>query len=146
MAYATSAQIASESKIGLADFTTSTLPTLAKVEEIIAEVEAKMNAIVGRRYTTPVTGDDPLLIMRGISIALCTERVREIMAVKTGKPKEEQTPGGYSPAHARKDLERIALGELPLAGETKVDSTDGIRPTVAPCGHETVFKRGCDQW
>lgn len=146
MAYATSAQIASEAKIGKADFGSDTMPTKAKVTEIIAEVEAEFNAKVGRKYTTPVTSADGILIARSIVIALVVERVREIMEVQTGTEKEEQDPAAKTASGARKRIEQIVNGELPLSGETLVSSSDGIRSYAVSNGNVPVFDREVDQW
>lgn len=148
MAYATKAQIASEAKIGR-DFGSDTLPTADKVDEIIAEVEAMINATIGRKYTVPVTGAANLLIVRSISIALCTERVRAIMdssePIEDGKPDPSKNQKALA-RDARGRLKAIVDGDLPLAGMSLVASYDGIRSYAVSNGCEPVLKRGVEQW
>lgn len=146
MSYATSAQIASEAKIGRADFSTETLPTKEKVEEIIAEVEAEFDAKVGAKYETPLTSDSGTLIARAIVIALAVERVREIMEVKTGTDKEEQDPASKTAKNARARLDQIMSGAIPLREETLRSSSDGVRSYAVDNGTEPVLRKGCDQW
>lgn len=146
MSYATSAQIASEAKLAKADFGSDTMPTKAKVEEIIAEVEAEFDAKVGRKYTVPLTSSAGILIARSIVIALVVERVREIMEVKTGTEKEEQDPAAKTASGARKRLDQIVSGDLPLSGESLLSSSDGVRSYAVDNGTEPVLRKGCDQW
>ncbi len=148
MAYATKAQIASEAKIGR-EFGSDTLPTADKVDEIIAEVEAMIDAAIGRKYTVPVTGAANLLIVRSISIALCVERVRAIMdasePIEEGKPDPSKNQKMIA-KDARGRLAAIVSGELPLAGMGLLSSSDGIRSYAVSNRIEPVLRRGVDQW
>lgn len=147
MAYATKAMLASEAKIGT-EFSTATLPTAAKVDEIIAEVEAEIDARIGRKYTLPVAGEANLLIVRSISIALCVERIRAIIdsaaPVEEGKPDPSAVQKSLAKG-ARARLQEIVDGSLPLSMDLR-SSTDGIRSYAVSNGYEPVLKRGKVQW
>lgn len=144
-AYATDAQVATEAKVS-SGFSTTTNPTAAKVDEIIAEVEAKINSRLIRKYVLPLTQADSLLLLRGISLALCVERVREIMTVQSGTAKVEQFAAKTSADYARKDLERIVAGELALVGETLKTSGDGVKSFAKDTGLVPTFDRTKRQW
>lgn len=155
MAYATAAQVASEAKIsnGFHDAPVApstipaTNPTATKVGEIIAEVEAMIDARISRKYRIPLTVSGNQVLMRGISLALCVERVREIMEVKTGAANVEQQQWKTTADVARKNLERIVLGEIPLAGEALAAAAgDGVRSYAKDSGQTPFFKKGCEQW
>jgi len=145
MAYATSAQVATEAKVS-GGFSAETNPTSTKVDEIIAEVEANLNARLSRKYTMPATVASNVVLLRGLVLALCAERVREIMTVKTGAANVEQQMWKTSADYARKDIERIVEGTLPLPGETLASSYDGVKSHAVTSGQSPTFKRGCEQW
>lgn len=151
MAYVTKAQLGEECKLRLlADstyFSTTTTPSLAKADEIIAEEEAKINAQIGRKYTLPLVGANSLLILRGISLALCAERVRNIIEVAgMGTEKEQKATGISAGDRARKTLNEIEDGTFPLTEEVLLSSTDGIRSYAVDNGNRPIFKKGIDQW
>lgn len=158
MPYATKEMIASEAKIGT-QFSTSTLPTADKVDEIISEVEAYIDAKIGRVYVLPLVGDGAtpspggpsIYIVRAISIALCVERVRGIIdsnAPAVEKENPELKDARAFGRTARKQLEEITDGSLPLPGEVLLGAGtgDGVRSYAVSNGYEPVFKRGKVQW
>lgn len=145
MAYCTKDQVASEAKIAVS-FSGATTPTSTKVDEIIAEVDAEIDAKVGRKYTLPIVGAATALILRAISIALVTERVREIMEVKTGSDKLDQNPAASTARDARKRLDAIAEGTFPLAQEVLASSSDGVRSYAVSNDLCPVMKKGVEQW
>lgn len=146
MAYVTKQQVAEDAKVS-GGFTATTLPSATRVEEIIAEEEAKINAQLGRKYNLPLVGATSLLIARGISAALCVERVRDIMEVSgLGSEKDQKPTGASAASRARKLLDEIEAGTVPLSEEVEISSTDGVRSYAVENDEEPIFKKGCDQW
>lgn len=146
MAYVTKAQVAEEAKVD-GGFSATTLPSATKVDEIIAEEEAKINAQLGRKYTLPLVGASSILIARGISLAFVTERVKAIMEVSgLGAEKDQKSTGKTAADRARSTLQEIEEGSIPLSEEVLRSSTDGVRSYAVTNGTEPVFEKGCDQW
>lgn len=149
MAYATKTQVAEEAKVN-GGFSATTLPSATKVDEIIAEEEAKIDVAVGKVYTLPLVAAASLILMRSISVALCAERVKGITEVSGLGPENDQRSTSKSGAdRARKMLEEIEAGTFPLAGEVALSSSGGIgfQTGSDDCDDsEPVFKKGCDQW
>lgn len=147
-AYVSTTQLAAEAKIGgaFSDAAPATNPNATKAAEIIAEIEAKINARISRKYVLPISQVEPLALLRGISLALCVERVREIMNVRTGTNNVDQIAAKTTADLARKDLERIVNGEIPLIGEVLASSGDGVRSFAVTAGDTPLFQRGVDQW
>lgn len=145
MAYATVAQVAAEAKISTG-FNVDTSPTNTKVEEIIAEVEANVNARISSKYRMPATQASNILVLRGIVLALCVERVREITEVKTGAANVEQMSWKTTADTARKDIDRIVAGTMLLSGETLGQVHDGVQSHAMTSGQKPFFKKGCEQW
>jgi phage gp36-like protein len=145
VAYATVDLIAAEAKVS-SGFSDNTNPTEDTVDAIIAQIEAKLDARISRKYSLPLVDANAILIMQGISIAFCVERVREIMEVRTGSPTVEQMAAKTSADYARRDLERIVSGELPLPNTTLASSYDGVKSNNLTTGQAPFFKVGCDQW
>lgn len=127
----------------MADFDTTTNPTKAKVEEIIAEEEAKIDARLRSRYTLPLVSLANQAIIRSISLAICATRVRFIMDVKTGDENTKQT-GQKNGIDPWKQLEEIVEGKLILDGESLANGRSGFKSNPPDC--TPFFKRGVDQW
>lgn len=153
MAYATAAQVAEEA--GIADgFTASTIPSATRVGEMIAEVEAEIDALLGKKYSVPITAAGSLPIVRGISLALVAERVKNITEVSSAAgEKVDQKSEVSSGTRARKKLQAIVDGILPLPGADLLDSNDGVSYLVSSAGDgteddtdEPIFQKGVDQW
>lgn len=151
--YVSLAQLASEAKIsgGFVDYAAGppvvnpTNPSLTKAGEIIAEVEAKVTAKISQKYATPLAAASYPLV-RGIAIALMVERVREIIAVKTGAASVEQIAAKTTADRARKDLDDIVKGDLPLPGETLQTAADGVRSYTIDNPLPAIFQRDKVQW
>lgn len=148
MSYVSLTQLAAEAKLGgtFSDSAPVTSPNATKAQEIIDENEAMINARISRKYLLPLTQTAPIAMVRGISLALCVERVREIMAVKTGASNAEQVAAKTTADYARKNLERIVAGDLPLIGETLATSGDGVKSYMSANGLNPVFDRTREQW
>lgn len=142
MSYCTAVQVASEAKV--TEFTTATMPTLAKVEELIAEADAEINAAISCKYVTPLAVAADLLVVRSISIALVVERVREILEVKTGSEEVSQDPAAKSAQGARGRLQKIVDGRLKLSA-VLASTSDGVS-SAGRTSTQCVFKVGVDQW
>lgn len=149
MAYATKAQVAEEAGIQ-GGFSATTLPSATKVDEIIAEVDAEIDAVIGKVYSTPIASSvAAFAIVRGISLALCAERVKGITEISgSAGEKVDQKSEVSSGSRARKKLDAIESGELPLPGATLLSSTNGVSSNVASASDcdEPIFKKEEDQW
>lgn len=144
MPYIDQTMLATECRVASTGFTPATTPTDAKVDEIIAEVEAEIDAIVGSKYGLPLVGAGNLLIMRGISLALCAFRVKSISPGQSYEP--EKDPFRANAREARAKLLAIVKGEMVLSGENPAVSGDGVRSYAVQSGCQPVFRRGVDQW
>lgn len=149
MPYCTSTQVQTECKLATAfsdgPAPAATNPNATKVGEIIAETDASIDSVLRPKYTLPVTDTDDLLVLRRISLALCAERVREIMGVVSQAQTTDQKFTSTTADKARSDLKAIQRGDIQL-NTTPATSRDGSRSYASENGIEPVFKRGEVQW
>lgn len=116
MAYAISAQVASEFK----DITigASTPVTSTEVDRFIAESDQEIDSIIAIRYSTPIDEtENPLsfLIVRQLSIWLTAYRVGKILQVKSVVEEVSQEGGQISLRQRAMDmLDKIVKGEMTL--------------------------------
>lgn len=146
MAYATRDQIAAEFKD--ISFTSSTPVSDTQVDDFISRVEAMVNAKVGQRYETPVTGTESVKILREIVVNLVADKVRDIVEVKS-VPKEDLEQGARQRTgtlEAKRMLKQIVEHELPLPDATLISNKDGHRSFAVDNDLELTYKRNTDQW
>ncbi len=146
MAYVSTSDIQGEFKS--IDLTTSTALTLAKVGAFIAQEEATLNARLGKRYVTPITGANSILVVQGLATKLVKARCLDILQVKSGDAKTDQGVTGSSlRADVKLILDAIISKDMDLLDATLRDSADGVksRNSSSACVERT-FKRGVTQW
>lgn len=128
-------------------FSASTAVTSTQVERFIEEADAEIDAKVGLKYVTPVTGTESLKVLRSISIAIVASRVRAILEVKTADSRTEQAVRGGDPAKvAREKLDQIVKGTLLLSDASLRSSGQGMRSFNSDNAEEHTFKKNRDQW
>ena len=147
MAYCTATNVQGEIK-GCETFSTSTYPTLAKVEEWIAEADALINGKLADKYVVPVTGSDSMLILRSISINLVKAKLQDFLDVKGSSEATDQGKPGESPRkQALEALEAIAKGSISLRDAVLADSNAGVRSDVLnDTDAEATFTQDDDAW
>lgn len=144
MAYATRAQIEGEFK-GIT-FSATTPVTDSDVDRFIAEADAEIDAMLCQRYEVPITGATSALLVRTISIKIVADRVRGVLAVKTGETKTQQAGGKSDSEIARTMLKDIVAGKMKLPDASLASSADGIQSYVANESFEPTFSRDEVQW
>lgn len=144
MAYCTEANVQAEFKA--ISFGASTAVTSSQVAEFIAEVDAYIDGRIGLIYETPITGTASLLIMRMISRRLVANRIKGILAVKTGNSSTDQDAKQDTSEEVSELLEMIVNGEYRLSDATLRDSSNGVKsPNVSLVSAHT-FQAGVKQW
>lgn len=145
MAYCTSAQVQAEFK-GIV-FDASSNPTDSDVSRLIDESDSMIDAVIGVRYVTPVTAGAGLTLLQNLAIRLTAERIRNILAVKTGNKEIDQGNKSASDTKAVMDcLAKIAKREIVLQGAIDADPTEGVSSMNVSNGQTYTFQRGTDQW
>jgi len=144
MAYCTTANVQSEFKD--ITFSASTSITSTEISDFIDQADAEINGRVGLVYVTPITGSIALLIIKSISIGIVTQRVKDILAVKTGNPDVEQEGRTNSAIAARKMLDEIVSGKMLLTDAVKRSSGDGVKSYTSINNIEHVFEKETNQW
>lgn len=145
MAYCTVDHVAGEFKS--VSFSTTTAITTSEVERFIAEEDAYINSRLSKRYETPITGAEALLIVRKISIGLVAGRVQRIMKVKTAEEPTNQDGQSLDlGAGAKKMLEMIVNDEMRLPDNDLATTHQGIQSFNVDESVEPVFEQGVDQW
>lgn len=146
MAYCTVADIQGEFKA--ATFGATSSPTDTTVTGFIAQAGAEIDATLGLKYATPITGATSLLIVKQIAIDLVAARVKNILEVKSPIAQGQQAiKGDDSATAARKRLKAIIVGqELTLPDATILSSNDGVESFDVSNGEEFVFQKGVKQW
>lgn len=144
MAYSTNADVASLFK-GLT-FSSDTNPTDTEVDSFITEADQLIDAKVGTRYSTPVTGTNSLIVLKTISKYLVAADVQQILKVKSGGEKANQ--------ESHRDFRKVAMGLLKdiqegcllLSDATARSTGQGVKSFNVDCDIQHTFKRNTDQW
>jgi hypothetical protein len=145
MAYSTVSNIQDEFKS--VTFSASSTPTDTAVGRFITEADAEIDARIGLRYDTPVTGANSIIILRQISIGLVAQRVKDILRITTGSASAEQLHRDRDLAkEARKKLDDIVDGKLLLSDATAASSGQGVYSFNVANEEEHTFEKGVDQW
>jgi len=145
MAYCTSSDVQAEFK---ALEWNSTAITSAKVTEFIVQADAFINAKLGKRYVTPITGTESLSIVKMISIYLVADRVKKILYTLTGNQTTDQI------SERRKSMTEMALamiddilaGDMDLPDATLRDSSGGVSSYTYENDFEHTLSRDEVQW
>lgn len=144
MSYCTYSDVQSEFKS--ASFTSSTPVKDTEVTEFIVQTDALINAMISNRYVVPVvTGTQSLSLLKMISIQIVTERIKSIVAVKTGDEETSQDPNKQFLISPMEMLKKISEGDIDLIGAEESGS-NGVKSYNSDYSIKHVFKKGCDQW
>lgn len=144
MAYCTTTQLASAFK-GLT-LSSSTKVTDSEASDWIDEESAYMDGYIARRYTTPVTETNSLLILRKICLGLVAHRLRNALSIKSGDTAITQSAGVISKEDAQSMLERIAEGDLLLTDGTDASSEQGVKGYANVESLEFEINTTADNW
>jgi hypothetical protein len=144
MGYATVDQIAGEFK----DFTPTTITpvSIADIEGFIVDADAEINSLLSINYVTPIIGgSEALVLLKMVEVWLVKHRILDIIYVKTGQNKTEQTGGKSYRQMALDVLKNYVSGDSVLIGAVLV--TSGSIGRFA-CGDAplNVFDRSRNQW
>ena len=144
MSYASYTDIQSEFKS--LTFSATTAVTSTEVTEFTTQESALIDCIVGSRYETPVTGTSSLSLLKSICIELVTNRIKKIMAVKTGTDATTQD-SAQKEFTAMDKLKMIRDGKILLKDATLLSSDAGITSYASINSDVTLtFQRNTDQW
>jgi phage gp36-like protein len=146
VAYAAHADVSAEFKN--TTFGSDTTPTATVVTEWIVQEENLIDAWVGKRYETPVSGATAALsILKRLSVQMVAHRIREYLGLKNQDEKltQFQNPSNKYAA-ALKQLEQIAKGDMPLPGATLLSTNAGVESFNVDEEEEHQFEKGEDQW
>jgi hypothetical protein len=144
MPYCTSDDIAGEFKD--LSFTTSTTVKKATVDQFIAEADAYINSKLSRKYVTPITGTEALLVIKMISRAIVLRRVRPILKTETGDPKTSMEASGTPKTDPEKMLNDIIDGTVRLTDAVAAGGSQGIRSYTSENGITPTFTRDTESW
>lgn len=152
MPYATAANINSEFKNMTPPLTGSEgALTDAEVEEFIDQEEAVINAMIGNRYETPITGTEAEKVMKSISVAFVAYRVAKILNLKNDVP----IPKGFVPQQlnegsafvkAKKQLEAIQSGKIVLNDAVALSAGQGVKSYNSENSIAPLWERDTKQW
>lgn len=145
MPYCTNSDIAKEFKDITFNNTTSAVKT-DQVDEFIVQADAVINSMISNRYVVPVvSGSTSLGLLKYLSIQLVAERIRFIIASKSGDEETTQDPNKKFLISPMDILKKISKGETNLP-DAPVSSPNGVRSYNVDNCVKHVFKKDDDQW
>jgi len=119
--------------------------TVAKVQALIDDTAAVIDARVGKAYETPVTGTEALKILKQVNIWLVIPDVQHMLGqVATAKDERagrEKTYAEMGESHLR----QIESGQLDLSDATR-KSTSTFSSGNVNAGTEPAFLKNTRQW
>ena len=149
MAYSIYTDVQSEFK-GLTLSATSKV-TITEVTEYISQEDAKIDAKLSIRYSTPITGTEALKLVKKISIDFTAYRISKILNLKTDVPLPDgriiqvlNNSGSYK--ESMKFLDELASGKVPLPDATLNSPGPVVSSYNATNSIEPIFKRDTKQW
>ncbi len=145
MPYTTVAAVQAEFKKLTISATTNLTDT--EVNEFISQHDAIIDARLGGRFVTPITGTEALKIVKLISTGLTVCRVQDVLHVRTGSQKTDKDlirPKVCK--NAEMLLEGIVSGKVKLGDATLITGGDGFNSGNVDNSVEPFFERGVDQW
>lgn len=150
MAYATVSDVESEFKdldFSLANSKVSS----AEVTTFIGQADAEITARISKKYTTPIVeADSPesFKILKMISVWIVADRVSDILEIKrvTSDEAKLAVRPESSARKARKLLDDIVKGDLPLVDATLASSHDGFKSFNVDNSIEHFFDATKQQW
>ncbi len=149
MAYSLYTDVQSEFKT--LPLSASSTVTINEVTEFISQEDAKIDAKLSVRYTTPITGTEALKLVKKISIDFTAYRIAKILDLKTDVPLPDSrviqvlTNGGAY-KESKNFLDDLASGKVPLPDATLNSPGPVVSSYNATNSIEPIFKRDTKQW
>ncbi len=152
MTYALEADIIKEMKgIG---FTSSTQVTSAAISDFLDQADALINMYIGKRYVTPATGSESLLVLKKIAVDIVVYRATKILDLKKSIPIPDSNviqdiTEGSAYRHSIKLLTDIRDNKMDLPDESEINSSGGLASFHTESGNADLtpcFQKGVDQW
>lgn len=145
MAYSVYGDIQAEFKD--LDLTTANAKvTSAKVTEFIVQADAHINALIGKRFTVPVTASaSALSVLKMLSIWLVADRVSKIVEIKSAS-EEANTSNKTLSQKAQEIIDQIVAGDYLLDGATALSSSQGFQSYSNTEDVEYPFHSGTNEW
>lgn len=144
MAYSTVANIQSEFKSLVVNSTSSV--TTTEVEDFIAQSDAYIDSKLGLIYQTPITGAVALLVAKQLSIWITTQRIKNIMQVKTGFTETDQDSNSDFKKLADDMIADILAKKMTLQDATLLSSGDGVKSFTVDNDIVSTFDATEKQW
>lgn len=126
-------------------FTTTTKITSTEVSGFISEASAIIDGVIGKKYTTPITGTTSLLILKYICINLVANRIKTILMIKSPSEAGNQENEKISDTTLLEMLNNIANGNIILSDAVKLVQ-GGIRGYNYDNDIDAVFDKETTQW
>lgn len=129
-------------------FSSTTAVTDTEVNGFIDDSSAVMDSRLALRYQTPVTGAVSLSVLKVICSQMVAERIRKIIAVKTGNKDTDQAAGSApKPKNTPEDmLQMIVDGTMMLVDANLIQASNGIKSYTYTNNVTPKFQRGTKQW
>lgn len=149
MGYCTVDEVASDFKD--IEFSNDSSVTTAEVESFIDQEAAFINSMINDRYITPIIeGDSPnsFLTLKRINVFLAADRVRHVLAVKTGRDASDQDTKGLRSIsrQPRADLKNIRDGKSDLIDAIEKSSNIGFDVGSDKSCDDMIFNPKKQQW
>lgn len=152
MTYALAADIVEEMK-GIS-FTSTSSVTDAAVLDFLDQADAEINMYIGKRYATPPTAAEALLLLKKIAIDIVVYRVTKILDLTKSIPiPDKAIPQNITEGTAYRNsidmLKAIRDDKMDLPGETEINTSGGLASFHTEPGNtgiEPCFEKGVVQW
>lgn len=151
MTYATEADITAELKNMTFGSTKSI--TSDAVSDFLAQADAQINMFIGKRYETPVTGAESLLVLRKVAVDIVVYRVTKILDLTKSIPiPDKAIPQNITEGTAYRQsidlLKAIRDDKMDLPGEAEINVDSGLASfnTEAGVDNPAIFQKGVMQW
>ena len=152
MTYATQSDIENELK-GVT-FTASSQVTASAVGDFLEQADAIIDMHLVKRYTTPITGSDSLLIVKKIAIDIVAYRITKILDLKKSVPIPDNNviqniTEGSAYRESMKMLIAIRDNKMDLPDETELNAYSPLISFHTETGNndiEPFFEKGVKQW
>lgn len=151
MTYATEADIEAELKGFL--FTASSSVTATAIADFLDQADAQINMFIGKRYATPATAAESLLVLKKVAVDIVVYRVTKILDLTKSIPiPDKAIPQNITEGTAyRQSIDLLAAirdNKMDLPGETGLNASYGLASYNTETGVDNppVFQKGVDQW
>lgn len=152
MTYALSSDIVEELK-GVS-FTSTSQVTDAAVLDFLDQADAEINMYIGKRYTTPPTSSDALLVLKKCEVDIVVYRVTKILDLTKSVPIPDKAipqeiTEGTAYRNSISTLKAIRDGKMDLPGETEINATSSLLSFHTETGNSDIcpmWEKGVKQW